>query len=270
MVPDESEKRRLVDVAPAPFRLERRDRLGRAWQELSGVAAGCVRRAEPVAGDDAEISTATAGVRPPELAVRVRRVARCDDAVRPSAGIDGDHLDGVQVIRRETELTTQKAEGTTHDMPTHADRRILAERDHHAPPVVQHAERVADCGAGLDGNRTASGVVVNALHGRDIDDHPHVRVRDEPLEAVPAAGDDETSPFLHRVFDGRHDLFGRAHESHVVRRRAEPLVEPLVDHGAIPRVVGADLVGCALRVVDALPYRHHLLSISLDASRRGR
>ena len=80
-------------------------------------------------------------------------------------------------------------------------------------------------------------VVVDALHRRDIDDHPHVGIRNESLEAVPAAGDDETVVFAHRILNRRHDLVGGAYQPHVIRAGGESLVESLVDHRAVSRVV---------------------------------
>src|SRR5436305_10647391 len=54
-----------AEVVPVPFRLEGRDRLRRARQQPGGIVAGGARRAEPVAGDDAEVAAAAAGMRPP-------------------------------------------------------------------------------------------------------------------------------------------------------------------------------------------------------------
>ena len=47
----------------------------------------------------------------------------------------------------------------------------------------------------------------------------------------------------------RYHLIGRADELDVVRARAEPLVETLVDDREIPRIVGADPAGLDGRVV---------------------
>src|SRR6266545_228088 len=127
-------------------------------------------------------------------------------------------------------------------MPTHADLRILAERYHDAPRLEQRPERLAHRGAGLDGHGAPFRVVIHAVHGRDIDDHPHLGVRYESLQAVPATGHGETPSFPHRLRYRRYDLIGRADQPDVVRARAEPLVEALLDHGAIPRIVGSDSV----------------------------
>src|SRR5712671_3236577 len=65
VVPEQSQEGRLVDVAPAPFRLEGGDRLRRAGQQPGGILPECARRSEPVPGDNAEVAAAPARVRPP-------------------------------------------------------------------------------------------------------------------------------------------------------------------------------------------------------------
>ena len=213
---------------------------GARGNSAGGILAGCARRSEPVPRDDAEVAAAAAGVRPPEIAMRIGRLARRHHAARPSALVHGDHLDGVEIVRGEAELAAEKAEGAAGHVPAHADRRILAERDHDSPRLEQRAERLAHRGAGLDGDGAHVRIVVHALHRRDVDDHPHVGIRDEPLEAVPAARHDETPSFAHRLLDRRDHLLGRADQPDVVRARAEPLVEALVDDRAIARIVRAD------------------------------
>ena len=145
-----------------------------------------------------------AGVRPPQVAIRIGRLARRDDAARAPALVDGDDLDGVQVVRRETELPAEKAERAADDVPAHADPGILAERDDDAPLLEQRAERLADGRAGLDGDGALFRVVVDALHRRDVDDHAHVGIGYEPLEAVPAARHDEAPSFADRFLDRGH------------------------------------------------------------------
>src|SRR6185369_17477838 len=66
---EEPQEARRIEIAPAPFCPEGRDRLRRARQQLGGIGAGSARRSEPVAGDDAEVAAAPAGMRPPEVAV---------------------------------------------------------------------------------------------------------------------------------------------------------------------------------------------------------
>src|SRR2546425_3700499 len=107
---------------------------------------------------------------PPEVAMRVGRLPGRHHAARPSALVHGYHLDGIQIIRCEAELAAEEAKGATDHMPAHADFRILAERYHYSPPLEQRPERLAHCGAGLDGHGAPFRVVVHALHGRDIDD----------------------------------------------------------------------------------------------------
>ena len=57
---------------------------GARGSRRAGSLAGRVGRAEPVAGDDAEVAAAAAGVRPPQIAMRVGRLAGRDDAARPT------------------------------------------------------------------------------------------------------------------------------------------------------------------------------------------
>src|SRR6202035_2558182 len=102
------------------------------------------------------------------------------------------------------------------------------EWDHGAPLFEQRAERLADGGASLDGHRAHFRIVVDALHRRDIDDHPHVGIRYESLEAVPAAGHNGTSAFFHCFLDRGYYLICRVDQPHVVRARAESLVESLL------------------------------------------
>ena len=130
--------------------------------------------------------------------------------------IHRDDLDGVQVVRGEAELAAEEAEGAAGHVPAHADPRILAERDHHAPCLVQRAERLAHRGAGLDGDGAPLRVVVDALHRRDVDDHPHLGIRDEPLEAMPAARHDEAPSFADRLLRRADRRVGRAGEPDVV------------------------------------------------------
>ena len=88
--------------------------------------------------------------------MRVGRLPGRHHAARPSALVHGDHLDGVQIIRRETELAAEEAEGAAGHVPAHADLRILAERDHDSPRLEQRPERLAHRGAGLDGHGAPS------------------------------------------------------------------------------------------------------------------
>src|SRR5712671_2771110 len=104
-------------------------------------------------------------MRPPEIAMRVRRLAGRHHAARPSVLVDGDHLDGVEIVRREPELAAEEAKGATGDMSAHADLRIFAEGYHDAPRLVQRPEGLAHRGAALDGHGAHLRVVIHALHG---------------------------------------------------------------------------------------------------------
>src|SRR3954470_10281424 len=67
-------KDRAIDAIPAPFGRECRDRLRRPGKDRLRIVTGRVRRPEPVPRYDAEIPGAAAGVRPPEVVVRVSGV----------------------------------------------------------------------------------------------------------------------------------------------------------------------------------------------------
>jgi len=61
----------------------------------------------------------------------------------PSVLVHRDHLDRIQLIRGEAELAAEKIEGGSGHMAAHADRRILAQRDHDSPDLEQRLERLA-------------------------------------------------------------------------------------------------------------------------------
>ena len=119
------------------------------WRDRSPDASG---RSEPVAGDDAEVAAASAGVRPPEVAMRVGRLPGRHHAARPSALVHGDHFDGIQIIRGEAELAAEEAEGAADHVPAHADRRDTRRAGSPLPTLEQRPERLAHGGAGLDGH----------------------------------------------------------------------------------------------------------------------
>src|SRR6185369_3140932 len=175
--------------------------------------------------------------------MRIRRLARRDHAGRPAALVDRDHLDAIQIIGCQAELAAEKAKRAAGDVPAHADLRVFAERYHDSPRLGESAERLAYCGPRLDGDRPPFRVVIDALHGRDIDDHAHVGIGNEPLEAMSAAGRDETPSLRDRLLHRRYHLLGGTDESNVVGARAEPLVEALLDDRAIPRIFRADSQG---------------------------
>jgi hypothetical protein len=249
VVPEQLLESRPVDVAPVPFRPEGRDRFRRARQELDRIQAGRTGRSEPITRDDAEVAAATARMGPPEVAVRIGRLSRCHDRTGPPVLVRGDHFDGIQIIRGKAELPAEEAERPADDMSAHADPRILAERYDGSPVLEQRAERLAHRRARLDRHGAHSCVVVHALHGRDIDDHAHLGIRHEPLEAVSAARHDESASLPHRFIDCRYGLLGRADQADVIRARGEPLVEPFLGYGEIPWIVGADFDGSDPRVV---------------------
>ncbi len=176
VVGDEPQKGRLVDIAPIPFCPKRGDRLRRARQRSRGVIAGRAGRSEPVAGHDAEVASAPARVRPPELAMRIRRLARRDRAACPAARVHRHDLDRVEIIRGEAELATKKPERAAGHVPPHADPRILAQRYHDAPALEQRTQRFAHRRSCLDRHRAELRVPVHALHGCDVDDHPHLGI----------------------------------------------------------------------------------------------
>src|SRR5262245_53423864 len=117
MVREESLEGWTVNVAPVPFRLECRNTLRRARQQLGWILAGCARRSEPVSGDDSEVATASAGMRPPEVTVRVGRLPGCDNAAGPSAFVHGDHLYGIQIVCGQAELAAEEAKGAADYVP---------------------------------------------------------------------------------------------------------------------------------------------------------
>ena len=181
VIADQPEEGRASEVVPAPLRAERRDRFRRAGQEGGGIGTGGGGRSEPEARDDAEVAAPGAGERPPQLAIRIRRLARRDDDAGPPVGLHGHDLDAVQVVGGEAELAAEETERAAGHVPADADARVLAQRNDHAPVVVERPERLAHRGAGLHGDGAPFRVEGDALHRRDIDDHLDLGIRDEPL-----------------------------------------------------------------------------------------
>src|SRR5206468_1059877 len=138
-------------------------------------------------------------------------------AASPPALVHGDNLDGIQMIRCETELAAEEAKGASNHMPADADVRMLAERYYYSPRLEQRPERLAHRGAAFDGDRAPCLIVEHALHGRNIDDHSHLGIRYESLETVPAARHNETASFPYRLLNRRYDLIGRADQPDVIR-----------------------------------------------------
>jgi hypothetical protein len=172
--------------------------------------------------------------------IRVGRVAAGHDRRRRSAGVDGHHFDGLEVIDREPELAAQEAERAAGDMTADADGRMFAERNDDAPALVQRLVRLADRGAGLDFDGEPPRVPGDAPHRRQVDDHARVRVGDEPFEAMPAARGHQPAPGADRLVHCGNDLRRRADGAYVVGAAAEALVDLAIQHGAVARVVGSE------------------------------
>ena len=124
-------------------------------------------------------------MRPPEIVVGVGGIAAGDDRVRLSRHVDGNDLDGVQIVGSQSQLPAQESERTPGNVPAHADERLLTEGDDHVPVPGQLAEGLADGGAGLDGDRASLRVMIDALHRRDVEDDASVAIGDEAFQAVP-------------------------------------------------------------------------------------
>ena len=240
VIPQESPESLAIDIAPVPLGLERRDGPWRWRQQRRRVAAVRTVRSKPVASDDAKIAAAGAGVRPPEIVMRIRRIPRRNDRAGVSAPIDRDDFDRVQVVGRQTQLAAEKTEGAADHVPAHANPWVLGERQNDAPLLEELPERFADGGARFDADGTPAGVVVDACHRRDVHDHPDIGVGDESLEAMPATRDDQPAPVCDRVRHGSDDLVGRLRQVHVVGARLKPLVEALLDDAAIAGIGRAD------------------------------
>src|SRR5262245_18533702 len=103
-------------------------------------------------------------MRPPELPVWIGGLTGGDYASCLAGFVNRHHLDGIQVIRGKTELPAEEAERTAHDVATHADARIFAERDHRAPLFEQRLKCLADGRARLDLDGAALRVVGDAFH----------------------------------------------------------------------------------------------------------
>src|SRR5256885_7897088 len=103
---------------------------------------------------------------PPEITIRVGCLSSCNDGTCMSALIDGHNLDGVQIIRRESQLAAEKAKRATDDVSTHSDFRIFTEWNHDAPIVEQSPECFTDSCPCFNRDSAPFFVEVNALHRR--------------------------------------------------------------------------------------------------------
>ena len=157
--------------------------------------------------------------------------------------VDGDDFDCMQIIGGESQRPAQESERAADDVSAHSDRRILAERYDHSPIVTERAETLTNGGARLDGDGAHFCVVVDALHRRDVDENAHVRIRNESLEAVPAAGDDEASPVAYSSLYSVDYFVARMRYADVIRTRRESLVEAFIENAEILRIVSFDADG---------------------------
>ena len=188
-----------IEVVPAPLRAERRDRFRRARQQRGGIGAGRARRPEPEARDDAEVAAPGAGERPPELAIRIRRLPGRDDDARPPVRIDGDDLDGVTGsprraraggrgtrTRRRRRARPCRCRGTR---PAERPRPSSRASARNVSPTVAPASTAIGAPLRVEGD---------ALHRRDVDDDLDLGIRNEPFQAMPAAGHDQAAAFAAR------------------------------------------------------------------------
>ncbi len=91
----------------------------------------------------------------------ISRLPRRHHTRRSSRRIDRDHLDAIQIVRRQPKLPAEEPERATSHMPTHPNPRILAERHHDSPSLEQRPKRLAHRGPRLDPNRAHPPVVVH-------------------------------------------------------------------------------------------------------------
>ena len=82
--------------------------------------------------------------------MRVGLLSRRYQGTRASARIDRNDFDGVQVIRRESQLAAEETEGPTDHVSAHSDRRVFAERYYDSPQVEQRAESLTHGRASFD------------------------------------------------------------------------------------------------------------------------
>ena len=181
-------------------------------------------------------------MRPPEIAIRVGRLARRDDDIRTPVRVDRHDFHRIEIVRGEAELATQESKRAAGDVSADPNRRIFTEWNDDAPGLGKRAERFADRRSGFDRDGTHRVVVIHALHRRDVDDDAHVGIGDEPFETMPAARDDESASFAHGIGYGGDDGFRRPDEANVVRIGDESLVESLLNDATISGIVAADFL----------------------------
>ena len=241
VVLEEPHERGTIERAPLPFGAERRHRCRRAGQQPRRIAAGRIRRTEPVAGDNPEVPGTASGVGPPEVAVRIVTLSRGEHRRRLTVAIHGHDFNGVKIVGRETKLATQEPEGAAGDVATHADVRILTERDDRPPAICQGCERLPDRCASTNGDRASRRIELDGLHRRHVDDDPDIGIGDEAFETVPAAGGHDPQARRYRLLDRTDDLRSGGCEYDVVRAGLEALVELFVENRLIAGVARADV-----------------------------
>jgi hypothetical protein len=115
------------------------------------------------------------------------------------------------------------------------------------PHRGQRPERLPHRRARLDDDRAPLRIERDPLHPRNVDDDLDLRIRNEPLQAMPAARHDDAPVLADRVTDGRDHVGCRTSEADVVGRGDEALVEAFVDDGAVAGIVRKDAVRCGGR-----------------------
>jgi len=103
-------------------------------------------------------------MRPPEIPIRIGRLAGGDDAACRPALVHHDDLDAVQVIRGQAVLAAQETERAAEDVPAHPEVRALAGGKAHAPSEEQLPIGLARRRARLHHERAALRVVGDVRH----------------------------------------------------------------------------------------------------------
>jgi len=104
----------------------------------------------------------------PQVAVGVGRIpGRYHAPGRPGL-IHHDHLDAVEVIRCQSVLPAQVAEGTAEHVPTDSDIGADASWDGHSPAQEQLPIHLAERGTKLDGESAHVWVVRDVRHQQGV------------------------------------------------------------------------------------------------------
>ncbi len=216
------------------------DGAGRAGQQPGRFVAAArgAGRAEPVAGDDAEVAAATAGVGPPQLAQGALVVAGGDDGAGVSAGVDDHDLDGVQVVGGEAEGAGERAVAAAGDVSAEADGGAGAAGQGDAPSVVELAVHVHQAGPGLHHEGAPPRVVGDGVHRGEVEDDADGGVADDVLEAVAAAAHGDPLAGAYGVVDGGDDVGGGGGEPERLRVGGEAFVAAAGGQCGVARVAG--------------------------------